>query len=66
MSKGRERQEYQKVSIEVKTTVPPCTKSAEYCLGPVILHVLISPFLKNIEHIQLIFHGTWSTTSSFF
>ena len=43
---------------------PPCGKSLEYCLAPVMVHVIIPPLLRNAEDATEIFLGTWPTTTS--
>ena len=35
-------------------TIPPCTRSAEYLLFPVMVHIIAPPFLGNMEHMVLI------------
>ena len=58
------------ISLEAKNvkrhgiSSPPCGKSLEYCLAPVMVHVIIPPLLRNAEHATEIFLGTWPTTTS--
>ena len=44
--------------------MPPCDKSALYCLAPVTSQEMTPPLLKNAEQAAEIIRGTWPTTTS--
>ena len=52
------------VKEENKKERGPCGRSAEYCLVPVILQVIVPPRRKNEEQINDIRLDTWPTVTS--
>ena len=41
------------------TSIPPCRKSVEWCLCPVIVQIISPMLLKKRLQAAKIFHGTW-------
>ena len=47
----------------IRTSSPPCGRSAEYCLKPATTQSITPPCRKNNEHTEEILLGTWPTTT---
>ena len=45
------------------TSMPPCDRSALYCLAPVTSQEATPPLLINAEQAAEIIHGMWPTTT---